>query len=100
MISLKLKLIAAIAGATLAAAAITGVWWHGHSHGKRTAEHTANQAVIAHQAGMRELSDRLAIAEQRRAEIVYRDREVIRHVIDPTGCADTAIPDGIIERLY
>jgi hypothetical protein len=54
MISLKLKLIAAIAGATLAAAAITGVWMHGDSHGALKCQHATSQAVSRIDAEVRE----------------------------------------------
>ena len=42
MIRIKLLLAAAVAGAL----AVSGVWWHGNSHGKRTA-HQQHQAAIA-----------------------------------------------------
>lgn len=41
MIRAKILLAAAVAGAL----AVSGVWWHGNSHGKRTAERQHQEAI-------------------------------------------------------
>ena len=96
---MKIKLIAGAAGAALALSAIAGAWWHGNKHGRLKCEHAANQAVIAHQRGMRELADMVEVERAKRAPAVREKIEVIRYVEDPTGCADTAVPADILDRM-
>jgi uncharacterized membrane protein len=43
MVRVKLLLAAALAGAV----AVSGVWWHGNSHGKRTSNQRALTAIMA-----------------------------------------------------
>jgi len=99
MILAKSKLVPVISAALLLFIVNALTWVHGYQSGKRDAEEKAAKTIIRYQSEMRELSDKLRVAEKRRAEIIYKEKEVIRNVEDPTGCADTNIPDDILERL-
>ena len=96
---MKIKLIAAIAGAALALSAIAGAWWHGDRHGRMKCEHAATQSVIVHQQAMRELADMVEAERAKRAPVVREKIEVIRYVEDPTGCADVVISLPDVDRM-
>lgn len=96
---MRIKLIAAVVGATLALSAIAGAWWHGNTHGRLKCEHAATLAVIAHQRGMRELADMVEAERAKRAPVVREKIEVIRYVEDPTGCADVVISLPDVDRM-
>lgn len=92
----KTTLIAAAASAGM----LVGVWVHGSSHGRMKCEQAATQAVMSHQRGMIELADELEAEKAKKAKVVIQKVEVIRHVPDPSGCADSVIIPGILERLH
>jgi len=95
----KPKLVPVLTTFLLLIAIIAFTWIHGYQNGKRIAEEKAAKAIVKYQSEMRDLSKKLRIAEDKRNEALRKEKEVIRNAEDPTGCADTNIPDGILERL-
>lgn len=86
----KQLLVIAIAGA---------LWWHGVSYGQYKTEIKYQQQAIQYQQAMRHLGDEL---EKEKAVIQSETKEKVRTVYveaDPTGCADTAIPNGLLRSL-
>lgn len=77
--------------------------WYMYTLGK-TAERTMHELRIAQvreQARQQQevLADELEHARQNR-QVVVRDRiRYVDRVVDPAGCADVVIPDGVLEAL-
>jgi len=87
----------------LAVSALTASHWWAYRTGK-TAERVMQEVRIAQvreAARVRQeaLADELEQARAHR-QIVVRDRiRYVDRVVDPAGCADVVVPDGLLEAL-
>lgn len=82
-----------------AVAAIAFACWRSYAFGVEVAE---GRAAAAYQAQLAEQADaiRQHYESQAQAKVVTREKvRIIRDTSDPTGCADTAIPDAILDSL-
>lgn len=79
--------------------ALPATYYWGYAKGEAKQQEVYNKAILAWQ---KRTHDALLEIEQIRAErdLAVQERvEVIRYVKDPSGCADTSIPDVILEQL-
>lgn len=73
--------------------------WYAMRLGAANERNIHQQAVIEYQQRIRTMQAELQEAQQRRERVVYRDVEVIRHVQDPTGCADDTTLSDELDRM-
>lgn len=88
-----------LVGAAAVVLVVTGAWMHGRSAGVEAERVAAASRLTAAEQEYRKQADKLesklAEAERRAAE---RVRTIYREV-DPTGCADTTAPSGMLDQL-
>jgi len=91
----NLKLI----GLAAAGLAIVGLTISAYHYGKLSERDAVHRGIVKYQQREAELINQLEAAKHDR-EIIYRDRiKTVKVAADPTGCADTRMPDGILERV-
>ena len=88
-----------LVGAAVIVLAVGGAWMHGRSAGVEAERVAAASRLTAAEQEYRdranELESQLATA---RAETKVKVRTIYREV-DPTGCADTTAPSGMLDQL-
>ena len=97
----RLKALALSTGLSLALAAAAGwaCYQWGVSVGVSDERALHARAVQVWQQRAHRALTELEEAQSQRREVLRETVEVIRHVEDPTGCADERVPDDIVERL-
>jgi hypothetical protein len=85
--------------ALVGAGTISGIWWHGNSHGKRTTEAAYQKAVEGLRNESRKLADSLEQAQQANREATKVKTRTIYLEPDPTGCADLPALPGLLGAL-
>lgn len=79
--------------------ALGGIWWHGYTTGQARAEAAQLRAIEVLRDRAATLADELEVARGER-KIEYRDRiRTVYREPDPSGCADVAVPDGVLRAL-
>jgi len=87
------------AGLALAVVVVGGSWWHGYMTGTKVTQADQAQVIEDLRAEAASLADRLE-AERGKRKIEYRDRiRTVYREIDPSGCADVAIPVGVRDAI-
>jgi len=83
----------------LAGGAVGGSFWFGYTTGKKVTQADQAQAIEDLEAEAASLADRLE-AERGKRKIEYRDRiRTVYRQIDPSGCADVAVPAGVLDAI-
>ena len=96
---MSIRFIAFLSGAAIVVALIFGAFKYGVTYGTNAEKAKAADTIARYQNKQAELTEQLEEA-RKQTRIEYRERvKVIRETPDPSGCADTAIPGGILQQL-
>lgn len=86
-------------GAIGIALLITVVGWFSYKAGVNSEIAAGAKIISDYQNKQRKMVEELEQAKANR-EIVYRDKiKIIKEAVDPSGCADTNVPDSILQQL-
>lgn len=79
--------------------ALPATYYWGYAKGEAEQREVYNKAILTWQNRTVKALEELEQVRAERDEAKQEKIEVIRYVKDPTGCADTPVPDGISEQL-
>jgi len=96
---LKVKSFIFAAFLTALGVALPATYYWGYAKGEAEQREVYNKAILTWQKRTLSALEELEQTRAERDEAKQEKIEVIRYVKDPTGCADTPVPDGITEQL-
>lgn len=88
-------LIGVVAGVVL----VVGVWLHGQRTGRTACQQAATDAANEIAQAYADQADELRSRAEQRKTIVREKVRTIYVEKDPTGCADTAAPEWMLDSL-
>jgi len=78
---------------------ITTVGWFSYKAGVNSEIAAGAKIIAKYQDKQRKMVAELEQAKLKR-EVIYRDKiKVIKHAVDPSGCADVDAPDSILQQF-
>lgn len=93
------RLAAVMVTAAMAATYTLVVYHAGKESGRKGCEATYQRAAEAQRQEDSDAVGRVEAEAEKRQKVLVVDREVVKTVVDPTGCLDLAPPADLAERV-
>ena len=96
---IKMKLIAKVGVASFAVATVAAGTYAAYQYGKVSCENYYLEELNKARQEQQQAIDRLARAQESMDRVDRQITQEVMQVLDPSGCGDVDIPDGVLNSL-